>query len=80
MCYFVAFFSLLPDGLKPQSDRKIFKSSTMNVIQWYAISLAGALAAIFICQAGLYASSLYAFVLFYFSKYIASPLLLQRRY
>ena len=60
--------------------RKIFKTSTMNVIQWYAISLAGVLAIFFICQAGLYAPSFYTFVLFYLSKYIASPLLIQRRY
>lgn len=51
----------------------------MNVTQWYAISLAGVLAIFFICQAGLYAPSFYAFVLFYLSKCIAYPLI-QRRY
>ena len=52
----------------------------MNVIQWYAISLAGVLAIFFICQAGLYTSTFYTFVLFYLLKYIASLLLIQRWY
>jgi hypothetical protein len=52
----------------------------MNIIQWYAISLAGVLAIFFIRQASLYAPSFYYFILFYLSKYFTSPLLIQRRY
>jgi hypothetical protein len=52
----------------------------MNVIQWYAIFLAGVLAIFFIHQAGLYALSFYNFVLFYLSKYVTHPLIIQRRY
>src|SRR5437773_11900458 len=82
MDHFVTSFIPPPrtGSFKPESDQKNFKTSTMNVIQWYAISLAGVLAVFFICQASLYAPSFYIFVLFYLSKYIASPLLIQRRY